>query len=42
MSRSNKSKMERLFDKFFDTKQNKMTDKTDDIQEKDAAGRRGD
>lgn len=35
MSRSNKSKMERLFDKFFDSKQNKMTDKTDDIQEKD-------
>jgi len=35
MSRSNKSKMERLFDKFFDSKQNKMTDKTDDIQEQD-------
>jgi len=34
MSRSNKSKMERLFDKFFDSKQKKMTDKTDDIQEK--------
>lgn len=35
MSRSSKSKMERLFDKFFDSKQNKMTDKTDDIQEQD-------
>lgn len=35
MSRSNKSKIERLFDKFFDSKQNKMTDKTDDIQEQD-------
>ncbi len=35
MSRSNKSKMERLFDKFFDSKQKKMTDNTDDIQEKD-------
>ena len=35
MSRSNKSKMERLFDKFFDSKKNKMTDKADDIQEKD-------
>jgi len=35
MSQSNSSKIKRIFDRFFDSKQNVMTDKTDDIQEKE-------